>query len=109
MTHPPLQRKWFREEMFHLLSISGNLSGFCVTAVALFRTLGKTSMSGTVADDMLACSALAFLICIHTVFSGLRRDTEIAAQFSEKLTDLPFTVGLAGVVAAGFVMAYTVW
>jgi hypothetical protein len=30
---------WIREELLHLLSLSGTLAGLCITGVTLFHTL----------------------------------------------------------------------
>jgi hypothetical protein len=38
------QGAWQREELLHLLSLSGTLAGLCITGVALFHTLGKVAV-----------------------------------------------------------------
>lgn len=99
---------WRRDELLHLLSVSGNLAGLCIAAVALFRTIGKSIISETLADDLLALSALLFLICIYAIFFALRTKSEQLAQTLEKVADALFLIAISGMVASGFIMVYTV-
>ena len=106
----PSSRKgtWLREELLELLSLSGTLAGLCITGVALFHTLGRSSLE-TIADDALAMSALLFLVCTYTIFFALRTKREALALALEKVADTLFLLALTGMVAAGFIMVYTVW
>ncbi len=107
--NPFSQKKtWAREELLHLLSLSGTLAGLCITGVALFRTMGNVSLSATIADDMLTISALLFLICTYAIFFALRGKSTAQADLCEKIADGLFLLALTGMVAAGFVMAYTI-
>gem|GEM_PF-6825871 len=36
MNHPNRQGTWLREELLHLLPLSGILAGLCITGVTLF-------------------------------------------------------------------------
>jgi hypothetical protein len=109
MNTSPRQGTWVREELLHLLSLSGTLAGLCITGVALFFTIGSSSMSKTVADDTLAISALFFLVCTYTIFFALRTKHNSLALVLEKIADLLFLLALTGMVASGFIMVYTVW
>jgi hypothetical protein len=109
LKHASLQPAWFRNELLHLLSLSGTLAGLCITGVALFITIGKSSIPSTVADDMLALSAVLFLICTYTIFFALRTRKPEIAILLEKSIDIVFSLALAGMVAAGFIMVYTIW
>ena len=100
---------WVREELLHLLSLSGTMAGLCITGVTLFYTVGRTTRAGTVADDMLAVCALLFLLCTYLIFFALRTRKPGLAATLEKAVDVLFTVSLTAMVATGFVMAYTVW
>ena len=99
---------WQREELLHLLSVSGNLAGLCIAAVALFHTLGKSVVSATIADDLLAMSALLFLVCIYVIFFALRTPTARLALRLERVADALFLAAMTGMVASGFIMVYTV-
>ena len=100
---------WLREELLHLLSISGTLAGLCITGVALFRTLGAASMPATIADDALAITALLFLVCTYTIFFALRTKRDALAFALEKVADVLFLLALTAMIASGFIMVYTVW
>lgn len=100
---------WLREELLHLLSLSGTLAGLSITGVTLLRTLGKASLVQTVADDALAMSALLFLLCTYAIFIALRTQRSALARALERIADVLFLLALTGMVSAGFIMVYTVW
>lgn len=100
---------WVREELLHLLTLSGTMAGLCITGVTLFYTVGKSSRSGTIVDDMLVACALLFLLCTYLIFFALRTRNSSLAVSLEKSVDILFSIALTGMVATGFVMAYTVW
>ena len=97
---------WLRDEMLHLLSLSGTLSGLCITGVTLFHTTGKASLQETLADDILAISALMFLLCTYMIFFTLRTKRESLALALEKVVDATFLLALTGMVISGFIMVY---
>ena len=97
---------WLRDEMLHLLSLSGTLSGICVTGVTLLHTAGKASLQETLADDILAISALMFLLCTYMIFFTLRTRQESLALTLEKVVDTIFLLALTGMVTSGFIMVY---
>ncbi len=66
-------------------------------------------MSETIADDLLAISALLFLLCTYSIFFALRTRRNTLALVLEKIADALFLLALTGMVASGFIMVYTVW
>jgi hypothetical protein len=109
MTSSTRNGTWLREELLHLLSLSGTLAGLCITGVTLFHALGNSSLPETVADDALAISALLFLVCTYTIFFALRTTRDALAFALESAADVLFLLALTGMVASGFIMVYTVW
>ena len=109
MSLSPRQSTWQREELLHLLSLAGTLAGLCITGVALFHTLGRTALPETIADDVLAISALLFLLCTYTIFFALRTKREAHALRLERIADVLFLAALTGMVASGFIMVYAIW
>jgi len=108
MNQPPRTPTWVREELLHLLSASATLAGLCITAVTLFHTAGKGSLPATFADDLLAASALLFLLCTFAIFIALRTRRQALAAILEKTADTLFLLALTGMVASGFIMVYAV-
>jgi hypothetical protein len=106
MSRAPRQPTWIREELLHLLSASGTLAGLCITGVTLFHTVGRSSLTQTIADDLLAISALLFLLCTYAIFIALRTKREALASFLENVADFCFLLALSGMVGSGFVMVY---
>ena len=106
MSQPTRQATWIREELLQLLSVSGTLAGLCITGVTLFHTVGRATLAETLADDLLAISALLFLLCTYAIFIALRTKRETLAIFLDKVADTLFLLALTGMVASGFIMVY---
>lgn len=98
------KKSWAREELLHLLSLSGTLAGLCITGVTLLHGLAGSSRMESLADEMLAFSALLFLLSCYLIFFALRDKESHRAQRLEMVADGLFFVALTGMVAAGFVM-----
>lgn len=109
MIRSPRRAIWQREELLHLLSLSATLAGLCVTGVTLFHTFGKSLVTQTIADDVLAVSALMFLISAYSIFWALRSHSTRLKQLLEWVADAMFLLALTGMVTSGFIMVYTVW
>ena len=109
MTEPNKSDTWLREELMHLLSVSGTLAGLCVTVVALMKTLGSSAGTATVVDDMFAVCALLFLTCTYLIFWVLRTRNPGTEKALVQVVDLAFLVALTVMTAAAFVMVYTLW
>lgn len=106
---PTQQPAWVREEQLHLLSLSGTLAGLSITGVTLFHTLGRVSEVRTIADAVLAGSALLFLVCTYFIFFALRTRHVRLAPTLVNIADALFLLALTGMVGAGIIMVYTVW
>ena len=100
---------WVREELLHLLSVSGTLAGLCVTVVALMHKIATTELSATILDDLFVLCALLFLTCIYLIFWSLRMPRASITRVLVRVVDALFLVGLTLMTAAGFMMVYTVW
>jgi hypothetical protein len=100
---------WIREELLHLLSVSGTLAGFCVTVVAVVNTIGKSTRAATVVDDVFAMCALLFLVCTYLTFTALRTTRPGLASLLTKVVDALFLIALTVMITAAFLMVYTVW
>lgn len=104
----PRPEVWVREEMLHLLSLSGTLAGLSVTVVALMHTFDADTAT-TIIDDLFALCALVFLLCTYGIFTALRLRRSAVARILVSAVDALFLVGLTIMTAAGFMMVYTVW
>ena len=109
MNSSPQNGTWLREELRDLLALSATLAGFCITGVTLFHTLGRASLPETIADDMLAISALLFLVCTSMFFFTLRTRSKALALTLQKIADTVFLLALGGMTLSGCIMVYTVW
>jgi hypothetical protein len=109
MAHTTRSELWVRDELLHLLSLSGTLAGLCVTVVALMHTLGKSTLTATIIDDLFALCALLFLVSTYLIFSALRTKTPRLARVLIMVVDVVFLIALTIMTAAAFMMVYTVW
>ncbi len=98
---------WLRDEMLHLLSLSASLAGLCITGVTLLHTMYNNAARATLVDDILATSALLFLLCTYLIYFTLRTKRKSLAQRFEKLADSLFLLALTSMVASGFILLYT--
>ena len=106
---PSRYTTWQREELLHLLTLSGTLAGLCITGVTLFHTATHPTWSQTVADEALAISALLFLLCTYITFFALRIKIHRFGLLLEQAADLLFLLALTSMVGSGFIMVYTIW
>ena len=98
-----------RDELLHLLSLSGTLAGLSITSVTLFHTLQKNPIATTVADDLLVLAALLFLVCTYLIFFSLKARSESGLVKLARVVDACFLIALTLMVISGFIMVYTVW
>ncbi|HTH45847.1 MAG TPA: hypothetical protein VL528_12270 [Oxalicibacterium sp.] len=97
-----------REELRHLLSTSGTMSGLCITAATLFSTVRNTA-SKTIVDDIFVLSALIFLLCTYALFWALRTRRPRLMHVLARVADSLFAIALTAMVSGGFIMTYTLW
>lgn len=98
-----------REELRHLLSVSGTMAGLCITAVTLIATIGRASgVAATIVDEIFVICGVLFLLCTYFVFWALRTGRpELAAQL-DRVAAMLFAIALTGMVSAGILMVFTV-
>ena len=109
MDSPPQNGIWLRDELLQLLTLSGTLAGLCITGVTLFHTVGRATVTETIADDVLAVSGFLFLGATFTLFYALRTRSKALGIALEWIADFLFLPALTGMTASGFIMVYTVW
>jgi hypothetical protein len=99
---------WLRDELLHLLTLSGTLAGLCIAGVTLFHTMDAPTYQTTLADNILAVTALLFLICTYVIFFALRTEREKLALLLNKVVDILFLLALTSMVFSGFIMIYAI-
>jgi hypothetical protein len=109
MNPPDKPGNWLREELLHLLTLSGTMAGLSITGVTLFYTVGHATRLMTIADDLLAASSVMFLLCCYLIFWALRTRSQPLSEMLVSLVDFALASALTVMVFAGFLMAYTVW
>lgn len=108
MRRAPHEDEKIREELLHLLPLSGSLAGLCIGSITLFRVVGKAAAVSSVADDLLAVCALLFLVCTYLTFWALRTHAPRRAALLVALVDVAFLLALTVLVGVGFLLVYAV-
>jgi hypothetical protein len=98
-----------RDEMLHLLALSGTFAGLSITGVTLFHTLRTNAIATTIADDLLALAALLFLLCTYLIFFALKTKSQAASTRLGQVVDAFFLIALTAMVVSGFIMVYSIW
>ena len=87
---PPLEE----DISIHILSVSAAMVGVCLTVIGLIRiviTLGKFD---TIADNLLAVTALIFLVSCFCSYWALRTRGTRRMHRLERIADASFLLGL---------------
>ena len=96
-----------RELLLHLLPVSASLAGLSIASLSLFH-FSAHSLRETIGDDLLAFSALAFLVSCYLIFWALRTRDERRALRLGHIVDFLFLLAMTGIVAAGFIIIYSI-
>ena len=95
-----------REMMLSLLETAGTLAGIAVGLVG-FLNGNRGDATVTIADDMLALSALGFLVVCYLVFFAMRDTERAGAGRILTVIDVLFLASMTLMVLAGMVVVYT--
>ena len=95
-----------RETMLSLLETAGTLAGIAVGLVG-FLNGDRADATITIADDMLAISALGFLVVCYLVFFVMRDTVHATGDRMLMLIDVLFLASMTLMVLAGIVVLYT--
>jgi len=101
------QSESLRDELcVHIFTVSAGLVGVCLTVIGLFRVISRLKDLNSIADNILAIDALAFLGSCLTAFLALRTVGRQRRQRLERLADGVFLTGLVLMVVVCGLVAY---
>jgi hypothetical protein len=92
----------------HILSASAALIGACLTVIGLFRVVFHLKNADSIADNLLACAALLFLVSGTAAYMALRSGRRGVRERWERTADVVFLFGLVVLVVVGGLIAYEV-
>ncbi|HEU5169013.1 MAG TPA: hypothetical protein VFU46_00675 [Gemmatimonadales bacterium] len=95
-----------RELSGHIFAVSAGLVGVCLTVIGLFRLFGGPQELRSLADNLLAVDALAFLLSCFLAYLALRSRAPARRHRLERLADGIFLLGLTAMVLIGGLIAY---
>jgi hypothetical protein len=83
-----------------VLSVSAGMVGVCLTAIGLIGVMKSLNKVETLVDDLLAVSALMFMLATALSFLGMR--TSLQSKWSGFIwaLDVLFFMGLVALVVA---------
>jgi hypothetical protein len=91
---PDIDNETERELNVHIFSVSAQLVGICLTVIGLFRVVGKLRAVDSIADDLLAADAIAFLSACVVAYASLRAHSRRRRRALERVADVCFGTAL---------------
>jgi multisubunit Na+/H+ antiporter MnhF subunit len=91
----------------YIFSTSAGMVGVCLTVIGIFQ-IGRLQAIGSLADNLLALDAIAFLIsCILSYLSLRMRTKTCRRRYAlERAADIIFILGLSFAAVVCFLIAY---
>lgn len=90
----------------HIFTVSANLVGVCLAVIGIFRAIDKLTSWNSIADDLLALDAIAFLLAGLLAYLSLRAKIRARRRRLERLADVALLAGLVLMVAICGLVAY---
>lgn len=95
-----------RELNAHIFGVSAQLVGICLTVLGLFRVIVRLRNVDTIADNLLALDAIAFLGACVFAYASLRSSTRQRRRALERVADLCFGAALLLMTAVCVLIAW---
>ena len=89
-----------------IFTVSAGLVGVCVTVIGVLNLERRQGAVHSIADNLLAIDAAAFLSACLFAYLALRVKEERSWLRLERYADALFLVGLSGLVIIGALVAY---
>jgi hypothetical protein len=90
----------------HIFTVSAGLVGVCLTVIGLFNLFRRQGQAQTIADNLIAVDAMAFLFACLFAYLALRAPAELRWRRLERYADGLFLLGLVGMVVICSLVAY---
>jgi hypothetical protein len=90
----------------HIFTVSAAMVGVCLTVIGLFRVVTELNNVSSVADNLLAAEALAFLVSCVLSYVALRTRGREHKHLVEKVADGIFLTALLLMVFICGLIAY---
>jgi hypothetical protein len=91
-----------------IFSTAGAMVGVCLTGIGLIGVLAHLKAVQTVADELLAADALAFLTCSMLSFFALRDRDRRRRRIFDLSSDIIFIIGLLLMIIVCVLMALSI-
>ncbi len=95
-----------RELNVHIFSVSAELVGLCLTVIGLFRVVVQLKSVDSVADNLLALDAMAFLCACVFAYASLRSHAARRRRTLERVADVCFGAALVLMTAVCALVAW---
>lgn len=98
----------FYTHLLTILSVSSGMVGVCLTAIGLIGIIKTQNKVEMAVDDVLAISALLFMVAAVQSFVGMRTRLSMTWRNFARVLDLVFCLGLVLVVVAIVLLTWVV-
>jgi hypothetical protein len=98
----------FLTHLLTVLSVSAGMVGVCLTAIGLIGVMKSLSRVETVVDDLLAISAMLFMVTAVLSFLGMRTNLTKSWRSFARTVDGVFCLGLVLVGVATLLLTWVV-
>ena len=90
-----------------LVSASGTLAGIALALVGVLSAKNSLSKTETMADDFFLFSSIGFLIVLAICYLAQKERSPTRTARTQKTAEWIFSISLALLLIAGFVIVYT--
>jgi hypothetical protein len=98
----------YHTHLLTILSVSAGMVGVCLTAIGLIAVVKQLSSMEILVDDVLAISAMLFLVASVMSFVGMRTKFSNRWRYFERTLDGVFCAGLVLMAIATLLLTWVV-
>jgi len=98
----------YHTHLLTILSVSAGMVGVCLTAIGLIAVVKQLSSMEILVDDVLAISAMLFLVASVMSFVGMRSKNSNRWRYFERTLDSVFCAGLVLMAIATLLLTWVV-
>ncbi len=106
-TIAPASKEPFKDEIYtHIASQSATKLGLCLTLLGLLRVVEGLKKIDTLADEILALGALAFLVAGTFAYFALRTEKPRSKYLAGKIADTLFLISHGVLILTCLIIAF---
>ncbi|WP_254513504.1 hypothetical protein [Anatilimnocola floriformis] len=105
----PNNRSHLEEDIcIHIFTVSASMVGVCLTVIGLLRVVIAIRQIDSFADDLLALTAILFLVSCLSSYWALRTRSKGRMHQVERFADVVFIIAMLLMVVACIIITFAV-